>query len=363
MFNNYTEANNAINNSCGVSQSFKVLNIDKVLVGDYVNDINNLPILNQFLVKGSLTYQVENGVVKHIYDNSLLNVLCDNLGNHGNARLHLYGQYRSNKIAGSVCSLNLLYYLSQDNTYKLVLYAGKLKGSNLKCYFYRELYLGTLFNVHLKTKDLCTDYLDVRNSFLENQNFDNKLDLTSYINETYNGVDFDVMFFFSTFQTNAVNNASCYRMDINKQINNLQFRINNGLWESTSVKNIDLNGLTYLHTESNSLFFYLKDYCLDLTTDGGASINRYLVRTCGAGGHFSSISTIKNMQNSKTHVTTTQQDYLLLVKLELNGQTYLGDNIICCAISLGNVTQDGFGILKSQETGEVIDDQLKILSI
>ena len=362
MFLSFLEANNGKTNNCNVQESFTVSN-PRLHVGDTISKGDGIPVIG-YLLKGDLIYYVVNDVITEIYQTTGGSQICEDLANHGLSRPHIFGQYRANSIVGHVAALSTPQFKGQDGIWKPCQYLGQMRGTNLKSYLIKETYFGTPFNVNLRTKQTCTEYPDVRNTSPNNSLREDKYNLTSFINATYNSIDLDLQLSFSKTMPENFTDFPCYTLFINKQINNLQYRINNGTWHTTIIKNVDTNGIPMLHTADNNQVFHPKDYCIDFTTNGGQTINRYVVRCTSVGGHFAVISTIKNLQNGKYHVSILESDILLDTTLEVNGIVYNSDLVLGNSISIGtNLTSDTIGIYKSKETGVIIDNQIKILSI
>ena len=283
------------------------------------------------------------------------NAPCEDFTNHSKSGPHLYANTRQNELVGHVFAVNQPEY----NAYGVWKKMSKVTyevGSNRSLWAYREPFNGST-NVHLRTREGCTDYSDVRNtqpeSYLgEDANLPNVTPISNYFNIN------SPIACSSHFDTRN-DNSSVYSYSIlfNRQMPNLQYRINGGAWKSEiNIINKDANGRSFLSTEI-PFFITSKDYVLDLTLDGGNTIDRYNVCRNTAGGHFAITNIFTRVQDGTVIIAIQQGDVFTPMQLgEFDSYGGFGN-----CFNLGPRPDGRIMLpLKGKSTGYVIDENILI---
>lgn len=313
-----------------------------------------IDITDSFDAQPGSTFDAQIGTVPNPEPPIVTPYPCEDFTNHGKAGPHLYANTRQNELVGHVFAINQPEY-NAYGVWKKMSRVTSEYGSNRSLWAYREPFQYST-NVHLRTREGCTDYPDVRNTqtqaYLgEDANLPNVLPIQNYFN-------INSPFACSSNIDNKGNgNQNCYSILLKGYFNTLQYRFNGGSWKSEiSLVNQDSNGRLFQGTVI-PFFNTSKDFVLDLTLDGGNTIDRYNVCRNTAGGHFAVTNVFTRVQDGTVIVNIQQGDHFTPLSLG-DYDSYMG---------FGNCFNIGYRAdgkytfpLRSKETGFVLDDNIVI---
>lgn len=281
------------------------------------------------------------------------NATCEVFTNHTASIPHLYANQTANQLVGTVMAISQPEYNAYGTWKKMQRVGVQMDNPNLKMYAYREPYLYDT-NVSLRTREGCQTYPDVRNTgpsgYLGRER---EMPFVSPIsNHTYLNLVFNLSADLSSDQASY----TTYQIQIAGHHNNLQYRLNGGGWQSTSLKTYeDYNARSVNYTEIGA-FNSGKDFVIDFTKDGGATVDRYKVYRNSAGGHFSITSTFVREQDGHVFVHTFQGDKFTPMTLGAFGYKTWGNFFDLGFLSGG----DHYFPLRG-ETGYILDDAIVVM--
>ncbi len=258
------------------------------------------------------------------------NITCESYQNHTYNIPHLYANKLTNEYVGTVYSKTQPEVLTNLQPWNDMVKIGKEKDSDRYLWAYRQTYVSP-FKVYLRTQEGCPTNSDVRMTEIfnymgrEDTSLPNIAPVTNvaHINTPFH-VSCDLKINNTTYPT--------YSMYLKDSLPNLRYRINGVGWKFNAIQGPIFEEFSgrYFNVTKLPEFTSGKDFYLDLSIDGGVSIDRYLVTRNSCGGHFGVTTVFCRLADSTVFVHTFQGDINTPMKLgnyesgEFGNGFYLG---------------------------------------
>lgn len=187
---------------------------------------------------------------------------------------------------------------------------------------YKEPYQGAAVVV-TRTKSGCTEFQDGQCnnprtievvSINHNQQKYNLNTTQSHLGST---IDFDGFWTSYHLHSGSVN-TDVYSFTLkNTNMSNLQWRINNSSWNSTSV-NSNVTSLDNLGSAATNI---PKDFILELRTSDGVNSDKFIVRSWTNLGHFTVTTTMTRLRDNQVFVSTYIGEHFLPSYIRFSNST------------------------------------------
>lgn len=279
--------------------------------------------------------------------------MCETFRNHTHTIPHLYANNRQNELVGTVVAKSQPEYRAYNGVWKdMQRVSTQMNDSSLSLWAYREPFQGNV-NVHLRTREGCPEQRDIRDTYPGSFKGDsvNLPNIAPISNHTNLGLSFE----FAGDIKSPNPPYDLYLINIKDHHPGLQYRVNGGQWKGTSLVNDDGDNQRSIAMTRIGYEKVNKDFYLDLTKDGGATIDRYKVIRNSPGGHFSATITMVREQDGRVLVSTFQGDKLAPFSLGGHGHKGWGN-----FFDLGYLGQGDYYFDLKGQTGYVLDPQILV---
>lgn len=289
---------------------------------------------------------------------------CESFSNHGTVNPHNYCRSTDNVFVGDCVAeftpqyrLDPIMQTYQDMTCICDVWP---EGSSKRYFRYTVPVTGVPTNCHLRSSADCQEYPDIRTQYPDPERRETMGRIPD-LSPVIMGSMPDITFFLSTemdFGSNTIWEVGTP----DGPVNGLTFRVDGGDWKGFVPAQFGFFFVKpQFHYSSTGTFVPNKDFILDISHDGGTSIQRFTVYRYFQGGHYSAISTMTR-QDGRVFVTAELASAeVQQVLYDKNGPgIYPSNSVYGMCFDLG-YQEDGdyFYTLKSYN-GVVLDDYVHV---